>query len=366
MSEMEQVVVSRKRAFTGGRETPPGTARQRGPQSPNSCARRQTGRDSSRGNHSPLYKCSIRSLHTPFRVRDAREQQTSGCPLLPAGSPAALQLEQLEQNRAGYIKQLFKPRGMGTVRREVEIGSIDFVFVPGLAFDRRGGRVGHGKASFDRLLKNARPDATLAAIAFECQLMNGANGSSRRVDGPGRYRSSRISEWQKKGIVVSGQWSVVSGQWSVVSGQWSVVSGQWSVVSGQFFSLPTTNYQLRTTNYELRVTSYELRADPFTATSAVPRSDFTAAAAGSAGGLGGSPVSRLGSGGALGGIPAGTATAGTGAGQWAVLGGATTVRAGAVGTADRSATARRGEGASGRRALCACWSARPLPTVPAD
>lgn len=55
--------------------------------------------------------------------------------------------------------------------REVDVGSIDFFFVPGIAFDRHGGRLGHGKAYFDRLLRHARPDATLAALAFECQLV---------------------------------------------------------------------------------------------------------------------------------------------------------------------------------------------------
>jgi 5-formyltetrahydrofolate cyclo-ligase len=47
---------------------------------------------------------------------------------------------------------------------------LDFVMVPGVAFDREGGRTGHGKGYYDKLLQHARPDAPLVALAFECQL----------------------------------------------------------------------------------------------------------------------------------------------------------------------------------------------------
>ena len=42
--------------------------------------------------------------------------------------------------------------------------------VPGVAFDRRGARMGHGFGYYDKLLEHARPDAPLVALAFECQL----------------------------------------------------------------------------------------------------------------------------------------------------------------------------------------------------
>jgi 5-formyltetrahydrofolate cyclo-ligase len=54
--------------------------------------------------------------------------------------------------------------------KRVEPGDLDLVIVPGVAFDREGGRTGHGFGYYDKLLNRARPDAPLIALAFECQL----------------------------------------------------------------------------------------------------------------------------------------------------------------------------------------------------
>jgi 5-formyltetrahydrofolate cyclo-ligase len=50
------------------------------------------------------------------------------------------------------------------------IDELDLVMVPGVAFDRDGGRLGHGKGYYDKLLHAARPDTPLVGVAFECQL----------------------------------------------------------------------------------------------------------------------------------------------------------------------------------------------------
>jgi len=52
----------------------------------------------------------------------------------------------------------------------VRAEDLDLVMVPGVAFDRHGGRSGHGKGYYDKLLQHARPDAPLVALAFECQM----------------------------------------------------------------------------------------------------------------------------------------------------------------------------------------------------
>jgi 5-formyltetrahydrofolate cyclo-ligase len=49
---------------------------------------------------------------------------------------------------------------------------LNLVMVPGVAFDRRGARMGHGKGYYDKLLEHARPDTPLVALAFECQLFD--------------------------------------------------------------------------------------------------------------------------------------------------------------------------------------------------
>ena len=54
--------------------------------------------------------------------------------------------------------------------KRVAVEDLELVMVPGVAFDRRGGRMGHGKGYYDKLLEHARPDTPLVALAFECQL----------------------------------------------------------------------------------------------------------------------------------------------------------------------------------------------------
>lgn len=50
-------------------------------------------------------------------------------------------------------------------------GEVDLFVVPGLAFDRSGGRVGFGRAYYDRLLAHANPRARFVAVCFHSQVV---------------------------------------------------------------------------------------------------------------------------------------------------------------------------------------------------
>ena len=80
-------------------------------------------------------------------------------------------LESMEELELGMYR-ILEPR---SDLRDVEAKrltpeDLDLVMVPGVAFDREGGRTGHGKGYYDKLLQHARADAPLIALAFECQL----------------------------------------------------------------------------------------------------------------------------------------------------------------------------------------------------
>jgi 5-formyltetrahydrofolate cyclo-ligase len=82
-------------------------------------------------------------------------------------------LESMDELELGMYRILEPTASMRTVeRKRLQPTDLDLVMVPGVAFDRNGGRTGHGKGYYDKLLQHARLDAPLIALSFECQLFD--------------------------------------------------------------------------------------------------------------------------------------------------------------------------------------------------
>ncbi len=80
-------------------------------------------------------------------------------------------LESMDELETGMYKILEPKAELRTVaEKNIPVKELDLIMVPGVAFDREGGRTGHGKGYYDKLLEHARPDTPLVALAFECQM----------------------------------------------------------------------------------------------------------------------------------------------------------------------------------------------------
>lgn len=80
-------------------------------------------------------------------------------------------LESMDELAIGMYKILEpKPELRDAPGKRVDVKALDLIMVPGVAFDTRGARMGHGFGYYDKLLEHARPDTPLVALAFECQI----------------------------------------------------------------------------------------------------------------------------------------------------------------------------------------------------
>lgn len=92
-------------------------------------------------------------------------------PFCVDGELELFHLESMDELSVGMYK-ILEPREelRDVAAKRFQPQDLDLIMVPGVAFDKNGGRTGHGKGYYDKLLQHARPDCPLVALAFECQM----------------------------------------------------------------------------------------------------------------------------------------------------------------------------------------------------
>lgn len=80
-------------------------------------------------------------------------------------------LENMDELELGMYR-ILEPKAelRDVAAKRLQPTDLDLIMVPGVAFDRNGGRTGHGKGYYDKLLQHARMNTPLIALSFECQL----------------------------------------------------------------------------------------------------------------------------------------------------------------------------------------------------
>lgn len=87
----------------------------------------------------------------------------------PARMLRAYRIEDLARDVETGYRGIPEPRATCP---EIALGSVDWVLVPGVAFDARGRRLGYGGGFYDRLLPGAAGSAPRIAGAFEMQIVD--------------------------------------------------------------------------------------------------------------------------------------------------------------------------------------------------
>jgi len=102
---------------------------------------------------------------------------------LPRVNPATRMLDlcaiaRLEDDAAPGYRGIPEPAAHCAL---LDVASVDWVLVPGVAFDADGRRIGYGGGFYDRLLPLLRADAHRIAGAFEMQIVDRVPAASHDV-----------------------------------------------------------------------------------------------------------------------------------------------------------------------------------------
>jgi 5-formyltetrahydrofolate cyclo-ligase len=94
-----------------------------------------------------------------------------GVPVVEQGKLVLYDLRALDELAPAPFG-LLEPRAeLRAPARVVDPGGVDLFLVPGVAFDRSGGRVGYGKGYYDGLLPRARAGVPLIGLGYEVQVV---------------------------------------------------------------------------------------------------------------------------------------------------------------------------------------------------
>lgn len=117
-----------------------------------------------------LYAAIQREVPTQAILRDALAAgKEVYLPKIEAGKVISLtRLEQLGALKLGCFNI---PEPVGYNRLEPGTARQTLVFVPGVAFDRRGHRLGRGQGWYDRLLELLSPQVLLVGLAYDFQIV---------------------------------------------------------------------------------------------------------------------------------------------------------------------------------------------------
>jgi 5-formyltetrahydrofolate cyclo-ligase len=92
-------------------------------------------------------------------------------PYCAGGELELFRLADMDELEPGTLGILEPSRDLRSIReKQAHAGELDVIIVPGVAFDRRGGRLGHGKGYYDRLLARTEPRTRRIAVAYESQM----------------------------------------------------------------------------------------------------------------------------------------------------------------------------------------------------
>lgn len=127
------------------------------------------------GTATTLYYIDVRD---EVRTKPYLEQQLNSSkkvvvPYCDEGSLSLVELRDFTELTAGDYGILEPNEQLKRDKhRAVQPTEIDIALIPGLGFDAAGGRIGHGKGYYDRLIPFLRADCLRIGIAFDCQLVD--------------------------------------------------------------------------------------------------------------------------------------------------------------------------------------------------